>query len=70
MCNNSGEWEDIDFSSCTMRNGTTPLIMILIDEHLSNLNTSLVTNEVSIHMYYIIIMCSLIYVIILNVSDM
>ena len=48
MCNSSGEWEDADFSSCTIRIGSTPIILLEINQSLANLNTSVVTYEVSL----------------------
>ena len=47
MCNNNREWEDIDFSSCTMRIGSTPIVMLEYNHNIVDVNTSTVTNEVS-----------------------
>ena len=47
MCNNRGGWEDVDFSDCTMRIGTTPIIVVEINTTLADLNTSSVSYDVS-----------------------
>lgn len=46
MCNNNGEWESIDFSGCTMRDGTTPIVLLEYNQSPGNANTSSVTSEV------------------------
>ena len=51
MCNAHGEWEDIDFSGCTMSFGSTPIVMMEINQNMINLNTSGVSNEVSLLLY-------------------
>lgn len=45
MCNSNGTWEDVDFSSCTMRIGITPIILFEFYQNLADLNESMVTYE-------------------------
>ena len=47
MCNTSGGWEDVDFSDCTMRIRSTPIVIIEINRTLVDLNTSVLVYEVS-----------------------
>ena len=47
MCNENGEWSEIDFSSCTMRLDAKPLLVFEINSTSSVVNTEEIMNDVS-----------------------
>ena len=47
ICNENGEWSDIDFSSCTMRLDAKPLLLFEINSTSSVVNTEEIMNDVS-----------------------
>ena len=63
LCNENGEWEQIDFSDCTMRNGSTPIIILEYNHNISNLNSSSIVSEVSVPLY-VLTFC--VYTVLLN----
>ena len=40
MCNSNGEWEDVDFTNCTMDLDATPFIAVEVQQALSNMTVS------------------------------
>ena len=46
MCDENGEWGEVDFSMCTMRSTATPLIVFEVNTTSSTLDTSAIINEV------------------------
>ena len=46
MCTNSGEWGNVDYSSCTMRPEALPLIMVEVKDLNSSVSTTSVVNQV------------------------
>lgn len=46
MCDENGEWGDVDFSMCTMKSTATPLIVFEVNTTTSPLRTSAIVNEV------------------------
>lgn len=47
MCNEIGEWDEIDFSSCTMRLDAKPLLVFETNSTSSVVNTEEIMNDVS-----------------------
>ena len=46
MCDENGEWGEVDFSMCTMKTTATPLIVFEVNTTTSPLRTSAIVNEV------------------------
>ena len=47
MCNDNGEWGDIDFSSCTMRANANPVLVFEVNSTLSVVNVEGILSDVS-----------------------
>ena len=47
MCNENGEWGNIDFSSCTMRANTNPLLVFEINSTSSIVDVEGIFSDVS-----------------------
>ena len=47
MCNEHGEWGEIDFTSCTMRLDAKPLLVFEINSTSSIVNAEEIMNDVS-----------------------
>ena len=46
MCNSNGEWGNVDYSSCTLRQGVFPLIMIEVKDPDNSISVASVVNQV------------------------
>jgi len=46
MCNNNGEWDSVDYSSCSMRLEAVPLILVEVKDPGSSANATLAVNQV------------------------
>jgi len=48
MCDENGEWSDVDFSSCTMRSNAKPLFVFEINSTSLVVNTAGIISDVSV----------------------
>ena len=46
ICTINGEWDNVDYSSCTMRLEALPLIMVEVKDFDSLINTTSIVNQV------------------------